>query len=657
MTARTGLPGTSLILLTTAACLFYAIFIGRSAVHADGRLAFALFDDAMVSMRYARNLAEGLGLVWNPGERVEGYTNLLWTLWMAVIHVTGVTDERASLVVMLSGVPLILATAAVAARIASRLFRSSQVTVATFALVAFNYALVFWTLRGMEVGLLALLMTLTLGLVLRLEARAKSQHSIHRTVLCLCLTLALAVTARRDAFILPVILLPYVAWAMRGRERTIALSAITITLVVTLGGQMGFSAWYYGDPWPNTYYLKLEGVTLIERLRRGVPALAIVMVRNLLPLLIAASFVRHYRPWTAVRGPVALFSAAIAAQAAYSVYVGGDAWEYMGYTNRYVTPVVPVLSILAAAGIHESVATVERRTHLVSLLLATTGVRLVLDAVMHVMNRGVVLTGFTWFEVHRALWLTVVLSMAVAAFLLAAAVKSWSRGAGQRRVKSRAARMSRFAVAALGVWALVNGVAFIEWGTEEAWGMTSDLRSARLGLILGHVTSPEAVIAVTSAGNVPYFSRRRAIDILGKTDPAIAHMAPVSTFLPGHNKWNLDHSIRDGGPDVVLGLPRRPGDADYLVRLGYRPYPGTCFVKGDTVRVDHATLWRELIRVYPNAPPLQVPPTKGASIWGSITADRQAARRGRAQQPESASALAGFNDPLPRVALGAAEIR
>jgi hypothetical protein len=89
-------------------------------------------------------------------------------------------------------------------------------------------------------------------------------------------------------------------------------------------------------------------------------------------------------------------------------------------------------------------------------------------------------------------------------------------------------------------------------------------------------------------------------------------MAPVSRFLPDHNKWNLDHSIRDGRPDVVLGLPRVPGDIDYLVRLGYRPYPGTCFVKGDSIRVDHAALWRELKDLYPNAPPLQVPPTRGA---------------------------------------------
>ena len=39
-------------------------------------------DDAYISFRYARNLADGFGLVWNIGERVEGYTNFLWTLLM-----------------------------------------------------------------------------------------------------------------------------------------------------------------------------------------------------------------------------------------------------------------------------------------------------------------------------------------------------------------------------------------------------------------------------------------------------------------------------------------------------------------------------------------------------------------------------------------------
>ena len=37
-------------------------------------------DDAYISLRYARNLVSGTGLVYNPGEYVQGYTNFLWVM-------------------------------------------------------------------------------------------------------------------------------------------------------------------------------------------------------------------------------------------------------------------------------------------------------------------------------------------------------------------------------------------------------------------------------------------------------------------------------------------------------------------------------------------------------------------------------------------------
>ena len=46
-------------------------------------------DDAYISYRYARNLSDGLGLVWNPGEHVEGYSNFLWVVLLALLHLAG----------------------------------------------------------------------------------------------------------------------------------------------------------------------------------------------------------------------------------------------------------------------------------------------------------------------------------------------------------------------------------------------------------------------------------------------------------------------------------------------------------------------------------------------------------------------------------------
>ncbi len=58
--------------LPAALCAFYMARVWPFTV-----------DDAYISYRYARNLARGLGLVYNPGERVEGYTNFLWTVVLA----------------------------------------------------------------------------------------------------------------------------------------------------------------------------------------------------------------------------------------------------------------------------------------------------------------------------------------------------------------------------------------------------------------------------------------------------------------------------------------------------------------------------------------------------------------------------------------------
>src|SRR5262245_49795700 len=52
-----------------------------------------LGDDAFISFRYARNLSDGSGLVWNPDERVEGYTNFSWVLLLAAGMRIGLEPE------------------------------------------------------------------------------------------------------------------------------------------------------------------------------------------------------------------------------------------------------------------------------------------------------------------------------------------------------------------------------------------------------------------------------------------------------------------------------------------------------------------------------------------------------------------------------------
>ena len=72
---------------------------------------FSIFtvDDAYISYRYAENFANGLGLVFNPGEYVEGYTNFLWVVLLAFFNTIGITTRTASLT--LGGVASLLTLA------------------------------------------------------------------------------------------------------------------------------------------------------------------------------------------------------------------------------------------------------------------------------------------------------------------------------------------------------------------------------------------------------------------------------------------------------------------------------------------------------------------------------------------------------------------
>src|SRR5439155_2776595 len=162
-------PRLALWLPLLAAGGFYAAFIARSSFTFQGRTYFVLFDDAMISMRYARNLADGHGLVWNAGQHVEGYSNFLWTLWMSAIHLLGLPDRLSSLGVMVTGALLLVLNLLVVRRLCALLVPGRPLVGALgMVMTGLYYPFVFWALRGMEVGLAALLVSLAALLALEL---------------------------------------------------------------------------------------------------------------------------------------------------------------------------------------------------------------------------------------------------------------------------------------------------------------------------------------------------------------------------------------------------------------------------------------------------------------------------------------------------------
>src|SRR4051794_20289128 len=79
-----------------------AVLLALAAMTVTAALTVLLLrltlDDAFITFRYARHLAEGYGLgAWNrTGEHVEGYSSLLWTLLLAGAARFGVDVRLAS---------------------------------------------------------------------------------------------------------------------------------------------------------------------------------------------------------------------------------------------------------------------------------------------------------------------------------------------------------------------------------------------------------------------------------------------------------------------------------------------------------------------------------------------------------------------------------
>ena len=79
--SKPGFPWLGLVLAAAACWLYLA-----SELYVFGRLALPL-DDSWIHLQFARNLAAGEGLAYQPGRWVAGSTAPLWTALLAIGYV------------------------------------------------------------------------------------------------------------------------------------------------------------------------------------------------------------------------------------------------------------------------------------------------------------------------------------------------------------------------------------------------------------------------------------------------------------------------------------------------------------------------------------------------------------------------------------------
>ncbi|GAC1588007.1 MAG: hypothetical protein NVS3B21_03370 [Acidimicrobiales bacterium] len=564
----------------SAVSLFCAVWIYRTIVSFQGRSYLTLFDDGMISMRYARNLAQGHGLVWNAGLKpVEGYTNFGWMLWMAAVHTIGLEGTSAVLAVEVSAVALTVGGLWIVRSIAEELDADRRVAGVAVWLTALSYPLAYWAVRGMEVAVLAVC---TSGLALGL-LRLRRRPADRRVLVLMGATTSVALLVRTDAVIVCATVAAVAwLWSPRGAGRRITTATIGGSILATLGLHTAFRYLYYGDPLPNTYYLKVVGTTLGTRLIRGIDATAAIASASLLPLVLFAIYALVRGRSDRARTPLFALGALVAMPTAYSIYVGGDAWELMQFANRYVSPSLPVLSVLAAVGLVGLIDAPVRLRRVsfqglaVLALLSLVGAE---RAWIPTLGLQYILPG------TRDLAERVVATLLGAVIFVGLPVLLRHRG-GRREIIG----------AVIGIALILDGQSVLAWARSTGPHVSDDASMALYGLVIKQTTTPSARVAVMWAGASPYYSGRESLDLLGKSDAKIAHEAsqPVP-FYPGHTKWDYDWSIGNQRPDLVADLFRDTPALDHrLVEWGYDRLSPKIWVRHDSSAVDRSGLIREL---------------------------------------------------------------
>ncbi|MEZ4384910.1 MAG: hypothetical protein R3A79_26505 [Nannocystaceae bacterium] len=309
--------------------------LGMLLVLAVGILFAGLFspfitDDALITLRYARHLSAGEGIVFNPGEApVEGYSNFLQLLLGAL----ALRLDLAPLP-LLRGLNLgaaILLLPALYTLVQRELGRPALATGAAL-LLAVHAPLWYWAASGLETALYALMLLAGVGLVSAARPGLRLLSALPLLLAALlrpegaaaiaAIGCVLAVDALREA--------PSPRAGLRDlvRARGAWLAAVALPYAA-------YTAWRlatFGDLLPNTVHYK-AGAT-------SPGALVWALVDGAGPLVAAAALAPLHR-----LGPFARIAAALALLHAAMLW---NVTPSVAYLHRFFIPVLPLLVALAA---------------------------------------------------------------------------------------------------------------------------------------------------------------------------------------------------------------------------------------------------------------------------------------------------------------------
>ena len=320
------------------ACLPWLILLGCLTY-----VTWFLTDDAFISFRYVRNLLEGHGLVFNPGERVEGYSNFLWVLELAAIW--GLFGLRPEHVAPWLSVACTVGTLAAmlwwVCRLPELRYRGLVAWMA-LGLVCSSVTFATWTSGG---GLET--RQFTLFVVSSIVCLSLYGDSL-RGLLGTSLFLSAAALTRPEGPLIAACCFGYFAIERVVKNKRLRvdwreLAYLVVPFVAIVGAHFLFRYAYYGEWLPNTYYAKYVRPWYAMGLRYLWMAALETGLYLLLPLVVL-SLIRGWRVRHSLTYILPLLC--IISHMAYIARIGGDHFEYRPLDFYW-----PLLAVPAAEGL------------------------------------------------------------------------------------------------------------------------------------------------------------------------------------------------------------------------------------------------------------------------------------------------------------------
>ena len=303
-------------------------------------------DDANIYMIYMRNLANGHGFVYNVGgERVEGFTSMLWCLMGAFSILVTHHIELSLLAINILVVSFSLWKLVC---FVDEYFKDERI-ITPPSLFILGSLFIFpgyfdWTVLSlMETGIWSSLLIFCFLNLFRWETNPEMRKGLNRQLIIL---LVLLLLARPESYLWGALFVAHRVFREYGTTKNISATIknawpVISVFVAVAGGLMLWRIFYFGYPFPNTYYAKVSHDRWYNIGQGAAYIWSIIETSNLfllfVPGVILLYFVGNNKDRN--RHVVLICILAILVTALIPLYSGGD---HFGL-GRLVQPTLPII--------------------------------------------------------------------------------------------------------------------------------------------------------------------------------------------------------------------------------------------------------------------------------------------------------------------------